>query len=234
MAPLPSWPTGAATPTVTFRPLPTRFAPGLIAYHDPSSTASGHYRDLLAVLRSTAGRSSACSQALLFTAVQTTSLTTTVLLNVAITAARQGGLRVVVVDANLSHPCVAEQLGLEDAPGLREVLGGATTLSDALQTTLQPDLHVLTTGEKSPPAGIRLVTETMRSLLRQLRQQFDLVFVEGPPSDGRPEATLVGVACDAVFLVVPDKEAESPRIDELLRTLPLQGIRLAGCILTDH
>jgi hypothetical protein len=34
-----------------------------------------------------------------------------------------------------------------------------------------------------------------------------------------------------VFLVLPEKDAETPRVDELLQMLPRQGIRLAGCIL---
>jgi hypothetical protein len=39
------------------------------------------------------------------------------------------------------------------------------------------------------------------------------------------------LACDAVYLVLPEKDAESPEADELLQALPAQGARLAGCVL---
>jgi Mrp family chromosome partitioning ATPase len=231
MAPLPVWPAVSGPLTVTFRPLPARLAPELIAYHDPSSAASGQYRDLLSALLTAAGRLQSRSQAFLFTAPQAGAGTTTVLLNLAITAARQDHHRTLLIDANLERPRVAERLGLPDGPGLCGVLAGTTKLANALQETSQPDLFALAAGERETAPRLRFVAETTRSLLRQLRQQFDLVFVDGPPCEGRPDAAVLGAACDAVFLVLPEKDAETPHVDELLQTLPRQGIRLAGCIL---
>jgi Mrp family chromosome partitioning ATPase len=75
------------------------------------------------------------------------------------------------------------------------------------------------------------VAETMRSLLRQLRQSFPLVFVDGPSWDGRKEDIVLASACDAVFLVVPEHEAETPSIDALVQHISTCGTRLAGCIL---
>jgi hypothetical protein len=34
-----------------------------------------------------------------------------------------------------------------------------------------------------------------------------------------------------VYLVLPEREAGSPRVDELLQSFPRQGARLGGCIL---
>ena len=49
--------------------------------------------------------------------------TSTVLLNLAVTLARQEAT-VTVVDAHLARPALADRLGLPPAPGLREVLAG--------------------------------------------------------------------------------------------------------------
>ncbi|HWG47522.1 MAG TPA: hypothetical protein VN688_32465, partial [Gemmataceae bacterium] len=99
-----------------------------------------------------------------------------------------------------------------------------------IQPTDQKNLFALTAGVRNN-AGMRFVAETMRSLLRQLRQSFPLVFVDGPSWDGRKEVIVLANACDAVYLVVPEHEAETPRIDALLQHIPNQGARLAGCIL---
>jgi Mrp family chromosome partitioning ATPase len=223
---------------VAFRALPprgkceepqARFAPELLAYHAPGHPVSGQYRELLtALLTASPG---VRHQVLLFTPALSEADCATVLLNVAISAARQGRRRVVVVDANLRHPEGAARLGLPEVPGLREVLAGAATLEQALQETDQVNLLALTAGAAGAGGGVRFVAETMRSLLRQLRQRFDLVLVNGPRWDGRPDVTVLGAACDAVYLVLSEQEAETPEVDDLLQVIPEQGARLAGCIL---
>jgi Mrp family chromosome partitioning ATPase len=84
---------------------------------------------------------------------------------------------------------------------------------------------------QSEEIGPRFQAETMRSLLRQLRQQFPLIFVDGPPWDGRQDVTMLGATCDAVFLVLPEQDAETAQTDALLQFISNQGARLAGCIL---
>ena len=92
-------------------------APELVAFHAPDQPASARYGDLLAsLLEAGRVRPGAACRTLLLTAARSEIGTTTVLLNLAITAARQD-LRVVVVDANLRRPAVADRLGLPPAPG---------------------------------------------------------------------------------------------------------------------
>jgi Mrp family chromosome partitioning ATPase len=224
----------SAPRSIHFRAVPdhsaarSRLAPELVAYHAPDQPAARQYREVCdAVLNAVAGDRAA---ALLFTPALPRSGNTTTLLNIALTAARQERRRVVVVDANPRQPAVAERLGLPAAPGLREVLAGAATLEDVLQATEQANLFALTAGVRDA-GGVRFVAETMRSLLRQLRQRFPLVFVDGPCWDGRPDVTALATACDAVFLVAPEQEAETPQTDALLRLISDRGARLAGCIL---
>jgi hypothetical protein len=72
----------------------------------------------------------------------------------------------------------------------------------------------------------------MRSLLRHLREQFDLVLVDGPCWDGRPEVVALGCACDAVFLCLPESDQDTPETADLLQVIPEQGAALCGCVLT--
>jgi len=204
------------------------FAPEIIAHHQPDHPVSGQYRELLAAMTPPAAGQGA--PALLLAPALLGGDAVVVLLNVAVTAARQGGRRVVVVDADTRQPAVAERLGLPTRPGLSDVLAGAVTLEQALQPTGQANLTVLTAGAPAP-AGPRLVVETPASVLRQLRRHCDLVMVLGPTWDGRPEAAALAAACDVVYLVLPEREAGSPRLDELLQTIPRHGARLGGCIL---
>jgi Mrp family chromosome partitioning ATPase len=153
-----------------------------------------------------------------------------VLLNLALTRALQGDIQVAVVDANLSRPAVAERLGLPAAPGLCEVLLGGLPPPRAVRETGLEHLDVLTAGKAVGRGPALLAGEAVRSLLHYLRGHYDLVLVDAPCWDGRPEIVNLGGLCDAVYLVEPHGAAR--QADELVRLMPQQGVRLRGCILT--
>ena len=156
--------------SVAFRPSPAEilprrphFAPEVIAHHQPDHPVSGQYRELLAAVTPPAAGEAA--PVLLLTPALPGADAVPVLLNLAVTAARKGGRRVIVVDADLKTPTLAERLGLGSRPGLCDVLAGAATLEQALQPSGEANLAILTAGGPAS-AGPRLVVETPASLLR--------------------------------------------------------------------
>jgi Mrp family chromosome partitioning ATPase len=228
-----------AAPAVAFRPalseegrpLRPRFAPEVVAFHQPDHPISAQYRDLLAALAASAG---APPRALLFAPALPDGDAGAVVLNVAVVAVR-AGRHVVVVDAARRPPSAAERLGLAQRPGLAEVLSGAAPLDRAVQPTDLAGLSALPAGGGPDLAGgVRYAAETLRSVLRQLRQRLDLVLVRGPCWDGRGDVLALGAACDAVYLILPAREAASMQVDELVQTLPAHGVRLGGYILADE
>jgi Mrp family chromosome partitioning ATPase len=200
-------------------PARDRLAPELIAFHQPDHPLSEGYRALLAEIQAqwAPGRSAV----VLFMAPEVDAGVSTVLLNVALTAARQQGLRVVVVDGNGRTPTIARLLGLPSAPGLSEVLSGTVALSQVLQETGVENLQALTAGDDG---RVRLIVEAMPVVLRHLREQFSLVLLDGPAE--------LAAACDAVYVVAPQDQAEAPPVLDLLQTLRQRGGPVRGCILT--
>ncbi len=122
--------------SVQFRNLAQQAGPELaaelVAYHAAGQPAARQYAELLGALLESARKKAGTCQVLLFTAARATVGATTALLNVAITAARQGN-KVVVVDANLRRPGVARMLGLADEPGLAELLAGDCPADEPLR-----------------------------------------------------------------------------------------------------
>ncbi|MCI0457436.1 MAG: CpsD/CapB family tyrosine-protein kinase [Gemmataceae bacterium] len=213
-------------------PAPERFALELVAYHHPDHPISEQYRVLLAGLE--AALPVGQPHVLLFTAPAPGVGTTTVLLNLAISRARQGKSRIVLLDANLRRPAVAQRLGLPTAPGLRDVLAGTVSLPRALQETGLLNLQVLTAGNELGGGSAPLAGEAMRAVLRHLRERFPLVLVDAPCWDGRPEVVALGSACDAVYLVLPQAQAESAEMNELLTVITQQGSHVRGCLLVQR
>jgi len=245
VAPLPCISTGSADGTgepvptnVAFWPLPgaspaaarERFGRELVAFHQPEHALSEQYRGLLASLMTQlpAGE----PLALLFTCGASEAGKTTVLLNLAITCARQGKSRVAVVDAGGSQGAVARKLGMPQAPGLREVLANTVSLQRALAETGHPNFCVLPAGSEAPEADAGPAGGAVRPVLRQLREHFDLLLVDGPTWDGGPGTAALGAACDAVYLVVRQAEVKTTQVEDLLFRIPQRGSRLCGYILT--
>ncbi len=223
--------------TVAFRPLagePLRgpahrgFTPELIAYHRPDHPVSEQYRRLATGIAAQlpTGR----PQVVLFTAMAPGAGTTTVLLNTAVAWAGRRA-RVAVVDANVCRPAVGERLGLRPAPGLRELLTGEKDVARVVQETGIPNLGAVSVGRAL--VG-RSAGGEWHAALRQLREQFDVVLVDAPCWDGRSGIAALGSACDAVYLVLPEAEADGPAAGEMVRRIPEQGGRLRGLILTQR
>jgi tyrosine-protein kinase Etk/Wzc len=227
-----------ALPPAVVPPAAPRIAPELVAYHSPGEYASERYHDLLAgLLEAGQARAGMPCRALLLTAGRSGIGTTTVLLNLAITAARQDH-RVVVLDANLRRAAVADRLGLPPSPGLTEVLAGEMSLVEALRPTAQPNLVILAAGA---PTVLLADEASLRMLVGQLTREQDLVLIDGPrieqplPVVGRTwdsrALALLASLCQAMYLVVPATEADSKETTDLAALLTARALPLAGCIV---
>ena len=231
--PAPTPVAAAVPPSIRFRPSPAEtlprrphFAPEVIAHHQPDHPVSGQYRELLAAVTPPAAGEAA--PVLLLTPALPGADAVPVLLNLAVTAARKGGRRVIVMDADLQRPTLADRLGLAARPGLADVLAGAGDAgTGAAARRRRP------TWPSSRPAGRR-----RRGRGWSWRRPPRCCGTSGSAAAWRwswvqhwPDAAALAAACDVVYLVLPEQEVAAAKVDELLQTIPRQGARLGGCIL---
>jgi Mrp family chromosome partitioning ATPase len=207
--------------------------PGLVALHFPDHPVSGEYR----TLRDEIARQlpEATSRALVFTAAAAEAGTTTVLLNLGITLAREGQ-RVLVLDANVTRPGVAAKLALRSAPGLAEVLGGQLPLPWALQPTAAPSMQALAAGVAiDAPGSAALgsaIGRDLPKLVGQLRQWFDWVLIDAGVWGVVPERDSTCSVGDAVYLVTRETDAERPEFTGLRAWVKQLGGALRGYVTT--
>ncbi len=204
--------------------------PALVAFHHPDHASSEEYRKLRDELR----RQTACdgaSKAILFTAAASDNGTTTVLLNLAITLAREPHTRVLVVDADFDRPSAARAMGLSDVPGLSEVLGQTMPAAWVLQPTPVAKLQVLGAGKPSADTFPLMATDFPK-LIGQLRQWFDWVLVDGGVWGERPHRDATSPAFDGVYLVTRQTEMDRPVFNNLRSQVARHGGLLRGFIST--
>jgi Mrp family chromosome partitioning ATPase len=200
-----------------------------VALHHPDHPISEQYRAIVADLERQL--TTAQSQALLFTTTDPRIDTAAVLLNVAITHAGQSETPTIVVDADFRRSTLAHRLGLPAAPGLKNVLAGLISLPRAVQETGQPNLYALTAGKTTPDSVPPVPAESLLGALRYLRSRFAWILVNAPCWDGRPEVITLASGCDAVFLVVPEADAQTDSVEAVSQAILQQGGCLQGYIL---
>ena len=70
--------------------------------------------------------------------------------------------------------------------------------------------------------------------LDELRSHFDLVVIDAPPWDARPDIAALSAWCDGIYLTVSHDSVEAPQTDKLLQAIRRNGAPLRGCILHWH
>jgi Mrp family chromosome partitioning ATPase len=202
--------------------------PGLVALHFPDHPVSGEYRTLRDEVR--AQLPDPAPRVLMFTAAVGEAGTTTVLLNLAVTLAREAGPRVLVVDANVARPAVAARLALKPGPGLVEVLAEQVPLAWAVQPSAVPNLQVLPAGgATTPPAALG---QDLPKLIDQLRQWYDWVLIDGGVWGVVPDRDAACPAADAVYLVTRDEAVDRSEFTGLRGWVKELGGLLRGYIAT--
>src|SRR6266536_154614 len=127
---------------------------------------------------------------------------TTTAINSAIVLA-QKGVRVLLVDADLRRPGVHKTLGLGPCSGLSNVLTGSATLQQAITVSpVLPSLFILPAGTPPPNPAELLASTNMKQVLDELREQFDHVVVDTPPTLSVTDAVVLSPRVDAIILVI--------------------------------
>jgi len=211
---------------------------GLVALHLPDHPVSGEYRILRDEIR--AQLPDPTPRVLLFTAALPEAGTTTVLVNLAITLARENNPRVLVVDANLpatvSAPDIgatgiAQKLAQVTAPGLAEVLTQQVPLAWAVRPSVVPNLQVLSAGAVT--AGVTgVIGEDLPKLIDQLRQWYDWVLIDGGVWGSMPERDAMCPSADAVYLISRAQDVDRSEFTGLRGWVKQLGGLLRGYITT--
>jgi capsular exopolysaccharide synthesis family protein len=112
------------------------------------------------------------------------------------------GKRVVLVDADMRRPRVAETLDLTGGKGLSTYLIGECALNDIVQPSDIPGLDVISAGP-IPPNPLELVElPAMDALFRDLRSRYDHVVVDASPMGLVSEFVIIMRHVDLTLYVV--------------------------------
>jgi len=155
----------------------------------------------------------------------------TVTMNLAIAMAREG-MRTLVIDADLRRPTQHRAFPtISRAVGLTSVLTGQSALGEAVQATPVDGLFLLASGPTPPDPGRLLESQRFRELLASLREDWDIVLVDTPPSLVVGDAVGLGPLVDGTILVVASQMTSRKLIEDLRVRLEAARLNVLGFVL---
>lgn len=154
----------------------------------------------------------------------------TTAINTASTLA-DAGQSVLLIDADLRRPKVADYLNLEGAVGLTTVIIGQAQLSDVVQPFGNGNLHVLPAGQIPPNPSELLGSEAMKSLLDEAADRYDMVVLDSPPLLPVTDSAILSAVTGGALVVVGSGSVRRPQLAGALDSLDAVGGNVLGLVL---
>ena len=199
-------------------------AEDLVVLHEPRSVVAEAFRSMrTAVLFSAPG---APPRVILLTSAGVGEGKTFTSLNLATTLADSGS-RVLLIDADLRRAGCHRAFGIVNERGLSSFLSGQVTLAEAIRVLDAPKLSFIPAGPTPPNPAELVGSSRMRDTLEQLRDEYDFVIIDSPPTLPVTDAVVLAREADGIVLVV--KGHDTPR--ELVRRARDQLVNAGAHIL---
>jgi protein-tyrosine kinase len=123
-------------------------------------------------------------------------------LNLALSCAQLGDLRILLVDADLRSRGLTRLLEIHGGPGLSDVLSGKSLMEDVVLTTEHENLSVIGAGSSSNNPAELFASAQWSEFVQWGKKSFGIILIDAPPIHSLADAELIGAACDGALIVV--------------------------------
>jgi polysaccharide biosynthesis transport protein len=140
--------------------------------------------------------------------------------------------RVLLIDADLRHPQIHEQLGLRNEKGLSHVLEKGLAIEEVAQPVPQwHNLSVVTAGELPAEPLSLLASKRMRQVMEELqRGRYDLIIYDTPSIMSFSDSRIVAVSTNGVILVARIDRTDRTAFKDSIESLKLAKIPILGIV----
>jgi polysaccharide biosynthesis transport protein len=144
----------------------------------------------------------------------------------------QKGVRVLLIDCDLRRPSIHKTLGMGPRSGLSNVLTGSTTLKQAITVApTLPNLDVLPAGTPPPNPAELLASTNMRDVLAEMREKYDHIVLDTPPTLSVTDAVVLSPRADAIVLVIRSGSTTKQALRRSRDILMQVNARVSGVLL---
>lgn len=215
----------------------------LIVHDEPKSPIAESYRTLRTNLKLTESN----RKTILVTSAGPKEGKTTVMVNLALTAAQMGN-KVLLLSTDLRRPALYQTFAIKREPGLSEILShtikwqdAVKSLSDMLidgmgfdeimKTPGLGNLSVITSGHIPLNPSELLGTKEMSSLMEEVKTKYDVIFFDSPPILPITDAIILAPKVDGVVIVYEIGRTARGALLRAKNQLEVSGAKVLGIVL---
>lgn len=208
----------------------SRLHPRLCYSHHPGSREAEAFRSIRTALLFACQENNV--RLLQFSSPEPSDGKTTMISNLAIAIA-QSGKKVLLIDADMRRPTVHDMFRVSQEAGLSDVLLGEIQWVNVIKSTPFATLSVMTAGLSPENPAELLSTSTFDALMKQIRNEFDLVLIDSPPVLAVTDPCVIAPQTDAMVLVIRMEKNKRTSVTHTREQLDAYGVRLLGVVAND-
>jgi capsular exopolysaccharide synthesis family protein len=142
------------------------------------------------------------------------------------------GKSVVLVDCDLRRPNLHQTLGLSNDRSLVQLLDRSAGFDDVLQIHASTGIHFIAAQSTAANAIDLLSSRAFSTLIRQLREHYELVILDTAPTLAVADSAVIGRQSDSVLFAIRWGRTPREAVEAGVRALRDAGVRLTGAVLT--
>jgi capsular exopolysaccharide synthesis family protein len=206
--------------------------PRIISFYDPESPVSEQYRILRTNLFAIRAKKPLSTVAVTSSIHGEGKTITAVNLAICIASDRDKK-RVLIVDGDLRRSNVTKYLGMDQKPGIAEILVEGRDPEECFKDAGIPCLSVLAAGAKVRNPAELLCSKDFKKLVELLRTRFDFIIFDAPPIIPVTDGGLIAAQCDGALIVVQAGRTQRGVVNHANGLLHQAGARVLGYVLTN-
>lgn len=153
-------------------------------------------------------------------------------INLAYTLA-EAGKKVLLIDADMRLPTVAQKIDCPNSPGLSNILVGLEKTDNAIiESNLIEGLYILPSGDIPPNPSELLATEKMKKIVDAFVSEYDFVLFDLPPVNVVSDALVISKLTDGMVVVVRKNYTAKREFADAVRKLQFAEVKILGMAIT--
>lgn len=201
----------------------------LIMYHDPRSLHAEQYRSCRTNLTALNRRGGAWS--IVITSSKKGEGKSVTAANLGACLAELPGTKVCLIDTDFRSPSQAGVFGVENSPGLADLIEDRASFKEVMHETVIPNLHMMGAGtEPRSPAEV-LGGERFGNLIGELKRRYTWILLDTPPVNPYTDACVLTAQCNGALLVVRMEETNKELVQRSMQNLARAGGKVLGIFL---
>jgi polysaccharide biosynthesis transport protein len=146
----------------------------------------------------------------------------------------QLGRRVLIIDGDLRRPSMHKVFRLSNRHGLVNWLTANIELESLFFDSGVPNLWICPSGPIPPNPSELLASDRMREFVALMRQRFDFVLIDTPPTLPVADAVILGTMSDAVIVTARAGMVTRDDAKFCRERLSYNGLRVIGAVLNRY